>query len=489
MRLSRTATLGVLLTLMGGLPWSQAQTDLDSLDAWVRSMHPAPFLRCGEQAWVEALDRTREMWVDSDHLERIRQTNRLLQVLQDSHSCVSPWHWVYQVEKEWGSIPILWAIEGHALWVQGSTTSSLVHGTRVLALNGISSETCIEAALDLAAMEGPSLTATSRNAEQLVTAWVLATTRRDTLTVTCVGPSGLPEDVHLATQGWWKAAKGWAQLTPRQPVVDWTFPDGTGLTRRDTRRADVRTASLHPGAATLKISSFSSGSWFQYERRIRKGFTTLQQFSCPLVLDLRGNLGGMSTRMEMLWKAIALERRALPYALVAKQSTTTLKAQRKGYRGLRKRWVDKHLDDSPEARYVHRMIHLPVGSMDTLTFPVHNVRGNNVFRGPVCLVIDGESASATVSFAGAFQDTRRGPIMGEPCMGPSVGTMGNPYLKTLPHSGIVVSLATAVFMAQPCETWSSTTPLQPDVLVPTMWNQSRRLEEALDRWIHDAKEP
>ncbi|MDA0728435.1 MAG: S41 family peptidase [Bacteroidetes bacterium] len=489
MRLSRTAALWVFILLMGENTSYQAQADLDSLDAWVRTMHPAPFLRCGEQAWVEMLDDTREMWLDANHLERIRATNRLLQVLQDSHSSVSPWHWVFDVEREYGSIPIQWAIEGRALWVQASADSPGIDGTRVLALNGIPAEACIEAALDLACMEGPSVTATSRNAAHLVTAWVLGTTQRDTLTLTLVGPAGLPHDIHLATQGWWKSAQGWAQLSPRQPVVDWTFPDGSGLTRRDTRRTTLRTASLHPGAATLKITSFASGPWFRYGNRLRKGFSVLQQLNCPLVIDLRGNLGGMSTRMELLWKSIALERRALPFALVAKQSTSTLKAQRKGYRGLRKRWVDKHLADSPEAQYVHRMVHLPLGSVDTLTFPVHYVLGSTVFRGPVCVLMDGESASATVSFAGAFQDTKRGPIMGEPCMGPSVGTMGNPYLKTLPRSGIVVSLATAVFMAQPCEAWSTTTPIQPDILLPSLWNQPKLLEESLARWIEEAQRP
>jgi C-terminal processing protease CtpA/Prc len=125
------------------------------------------------------------------------------------------------------------------------------------------------------------------------------------------------------------------------------------------------------------------------------------------------------------------------------------------------------------------MATLPLGEVDTLQFRPQPGPNRWTFRGPVALIIDGESASATVSFAGAFQATGRGPVLGEACMGPAVGTMGNPHLMTLPHSRIVVSISTAVYMAQECRDWAATTPIQPDVPFPAMWQS----EDALKAWL------
>ena len=52
-------------------------------------------------------------------MERIRLVNAQLQVLQDSHSAVSAYDWIWDVERTYGTLPIRWAIEG-ALWVLDS---------------------------------------------------------------------------------------------------------------------------------------------------------------------------------------------------------------------------------------------------------------------------------------------------------------------------------------------------------------------------------
>ena len=68
-------------------------------------------------------------------------------------------------------------------------------------------------------------------------------------------------------------------------------------------------------------------------------------------------------------------------------------------------------------------------------------------------------------------------------MGPSNGTMGNPYIRILPRSGIVISLSTAVYMAKPCENWGETAPIQPDIHVPTMWERNSTLSELVQQWV------
>lgn len=500
-RMRWTYAMGAILCWTAGTT-SVAQDDLDSLDRWVRSMHPDPFIRCGEQAWLDALDATREAWMGASHAEHVRQTNALLQTLQDSHTAVSTYDWIWDVEWQHGTLPIRWAIEGRALWVLDSGVPDLPEEVRVLALNGMDAEDVVNASLQLSTLEGPSHAATSRTAAHNVTSWALASSDRDTLTVTWVDPlTGLPTTAEFPTIPWRKAGRAWSGISTRRPVVDWTFPDGTHLTPRDNRRVareDARLAEAGRvrrvttqwnGAATLKITSFSDGSWRAYHKRLRRGFEELERWDCPLVLDLRGNPGGQSPRMEALWRHLAHTPRHLPYALVAKQSDITARANGKHYRRLRKRWVDKNLDRSTDARYIYTMATLPLGETDTLWFPKQRVNDQR-FRGPLAVLMDGESASASVSFAGAIQSAQRGLLVGESCMGPANGTMGNPYLRVLPRSGIAVSISTAVYMAQPCKNWSATTPVQADLLVPALWRRDGRLDQSLNRWIQqNTKKP
>lgn len=473
----------------------KGQDDLDSLDKWVREMHPDPFVRCGEAAWLRQLDGTREQWLGASPMERIRLTNVLLQTLQDSHSAVSAYDWIWDVEKKHGTLPIRWAIEGRALWVLDSGLPGLPEDVRVLDLNGSAASDVVQDALDLSTMEGASHGATSRTAAHNITPWMLGKADTNVMTVTWLDPeSGLPLTRSFKATSWRKARQAWAGISTRRPVVDWTFPDGRHLTRRDDRRHNrederlvregrSRRIQTHwPGAATLKISSFSQGSWSRYHKRLAKGMERVKALGCPLVIDMRGNPGGQSPRMEMLWNHMATSKRHLPYALVAKQSRITARANGRYYKRLRKRWVDKHRHHSADARYIYTMATLPLGATDTLFFPQKGVH-RHAFRGPVAVLMDGESASASVSFAGAIQESNRGTLIGESCMGPVNGTMGNPYMRRLPQSGIVLSLSTAVYMATPCADWGSTRPIQPDLAVPAMWRRNSPLSRVVQRWV------
>ena len=56
------------------------------------------------------------------------EVNALLQTLQDSHAAVSAWDWMWAVEREHGSVPIRWALEGDALWVAASQWTACPQG-------------------------------------------------------------------------------------------------------------------------------------------------------------------------------------------------------------------------------------------------------------------------------------------------------------------------------------------------------------------------
>ena len=447
-----------------------AQADLDSLDVWVRRMHPAPFLRCAPSLWESKLDALRLKWADLTHMEHVREVNALLQTLQDSHAAVSAWDWMWNVEREHGSVPIRWALEGDALWVAASAVDSLSAGTRVLSLNGMDAAQCAAVVRDLGNVEGHSPVGQARTGVHSLTAWVMGHTQSDSLHVAWLDrASGEVQHVAISGVPLRKANRAWRPISQRGPSVQWAFPDeGNALGLND--------------ASLLSISSFSQGRFGKYQRRLWKGFQRAQELGLPVVIDLRGNAGGQSARMEMLWRHVAMARRQLPFGLVAKQSPETHRDIHRHYKRLRKRWVDKRKDTSQDAKYIYDLAHLPMGELDTLEFgaqPLVDWR----FRGPVCLLIDGESASATVSFAGAFQHARRGPVLGEPCLGPQQGTMGNPMLKVLPESRIVISISTAVYMAEAQGDWANTSPVRPDVFIPQLWRSEDVLRANLQKWI------
>ena len=156
-------------------------------------------------------------------------------------------------------------------------------------------------------------------------------------------------------------------------------------------------------------------------------------------------------------------------------SQATLAMHRKVYRGAQA-LGEQAPHQSEEAAYIYDMANLALGEIDTLTFRKKSVASYHQ-KGPMALIMDGESASATVSFAGAFQATTRGPVLGEACMGPAQGTMGNPFLVRFPESGIHVSLSTAIYMARtpmigpPQKRFSRTSPSAPCGAAPMAWTK------------------
>ena len=236
--------LAVALIGLNGFGTLRAQDDLDSLDKWVREMHPDPFVRCGESAWLRQLDGTREQWLEASPMERIRLVNLLLQTMQDSHSAVSAYDWIWDVERVYGTLPIRWAIEGRALWVLDSGLPGLPEEVRVMDLNGRTASDVVQDALDLSTMEGPSHGATARTAAHNITPWVLGSSDTGALTLTWLDPEGgLPITRTFQAQGWRHARSGWAEISTRRPVVSWSFtgpfPVGseTDVTFRATDRA------------------------------------------------------------------------------------------------------------------------------------------------------------------------------------------------------------------------------------------------------------
>ena len=109
------------------------------------------------------------------------------------------------------------------------------------------------------------------------------------------------------------------------------------------------------------------------------------------------------------------------------------------------------------------------------------------YEGPAVMLLDGLSASASVSLAAWFVRSGRGKTIGEPPMGSISGTFGNPIRITLPSSGIQMNVATARYYTEAPIRWE-TRPLLPDFPVTKtiedyVFDRDPFLERAL-RWLN-----
>ena len=180
-----------------------------------------------------------------------------------------------------------------------------------------------------------------------------------------------------------------------------------------------------------------------------------------LVIDLRNNLGGSAMRMELLLNYLTTEEMMIPEAVIMKQCKESKEKMNDVYKGVVKWVVDKFEDKVKEFKEFKKIALLEVGESDTLHFELKNYELKYVFEGEVCLLQNGLSASASVSFASEFLSLDRGVIIGESCMGPTTGTFANPVLRRLPNSDLVVSVATGVFAMDSTFNWHSS-PIKPN---------------------------
>ncbi len=83
-----------------------------------------------------------------------------------------------------------------------------------------------------------------------------------------------------------------------------------------------------------------------------------------------------------------------------------------------------------------------------LQYPYHE----GVWRGPLVVVVDGHSASASEHFAAELQDNHAGVILGSPTYGAGCGSTDGGTPTRLPHSGGILEVSDCVRIRQMAKT-------------------------------------
>lgn len=404
---------------------AQTKNDIDTLRLWVSELHPNPYARISEAELDSAFLVTRTKLTDTslslNNWELSKEFGKLLSLLEDSHTLLNVKDLGDKTADSLGVFKLRLKYFNGGLYVFKDPLNIIAPGTEIKSIGGIDILEVFASSLAISPIEGDSYTSKVRVAEMLTGMCVLNEIGKPLKEVEITDVKGNTYNYPIKEKEDKKKVKG---------VVEWGWPE-------EGENEVVK----------LKISSFSEGKELRYYKDLNKGFKKLKKKDYnKLVIDLRGNLGGSAYRMKYLLNCLTHDSISVPSAVVVKQCKESKENLNQVYKGLVKWIIDKWGDDNEDMMELKNMALMEVGEMDTIYYSPSNHNLKNVFDGETCLLIDGLSASASVSFAAKFRELDLGQIIGESPMGPRTGTFANPITRRLPESNISVTISSAEFV-------------------------------------------
>ena len=432
--------------------------DLDSLKKTILDSHPSPFAFCGESAFEEAYQ---EACNALNSLTSIRDfahiVSKFIGVMKDSHSTLD----YGQLLELSFSVPNSYLVPFSVYKESNSTNFYVVSdwqdvmpkGGQLISINGVDVNKLFAIAMEYACIEGSAHTAQQAIATTLLPYINTLYNPCDSINSFELIPPGAnqPKTYELAgyTQSQFKEARKERNKRKENHWVETQYNDSLSL-------------------AILRVSTFSPPSSIAFRKHIKKTFKTLHKRHYQnLIIDLRGNGGGSSSWVEYLYSFIDSTGYNTPNNVIGKNSQLAL-TRAKGMDGaFANMFMWLFYRNNEDVQSFRQLRKLPLGDMDTVYFkdPVIQ-KGSNIFAGNAYLLINGRSASASVDFTNTFLQRKRGQIIGEPCLGPTTGTWGNPTRYKLPNSQLAVTIATIRYNYDNTFVYIQQ-PIQPHKLVPT----------------------
>ena len=443
--------------------------DLDTLKVWVETLHPLPFARVSEEIWDATCEKTKQdVAEEGTELAMTLAVGAMLGVLKDSHTMISLGVWA---KEEMGNLGVntltLTSIDGD-IYVKHDEQGLIAPGTKIKTINGLPIVDIFDHAKTISPQEGEAWLSRVRFAEHMILPMASAMVK-DSIRVTTINGLDYPFGKKLKISKWKENRRDRLDTG-----LNWEFDDGV---------------------ARLEISSFMSGSGWRYFRELNRGFKQIEKHRDEwgikgLVVDLRGNLGGAAYRMADVFYYLTDEEIKIPVAYIKRQSKESSERNRNIYRGLTKWIVDIWGNEENGLVEIKRMAELEIGEVDTIRYDGMKLEIGNVFDGPVVVLIDGLSSSASVSFVSEFNRLDRGMVLGESCNGPNTGTFSDAIERDLPKSGLKVMISTGRFVMDEEYAFRSR-PIKPSRWV--QWSEMDFVEnrdpfiDAIQDWVNNTE--
>ena len=445
--------------------------DLAKLKSWVENVNPDPFKRVEKVVWDSVFVASSSL-VDSttNYFEFCTLAGNLLATIEDSHTLLSLKDFQTKYDEEFGILKLKFKYLDGGIYVFKDYNEIITPGTQIDEINGVPILELFSSALSLSTIEGKSYTSKIRISENLLNPVILNSCGKEVLNVKIISVDG--DEFEYPIDEFVEKTKKEKTKSKRDCGVEWIWPQ-----------------EGHTPVVYLKIKSFSEGEYRAYFKELNKGFKQLKRSGLShLVVDLRGNLGGEASRVNTLINFIYKDEIRYPYSVILKMSEENQADLSSVYKGLTKLVVEKFSHKNKGFDHFKRLANLQVGEMDTLYFSPEESYMKHIFDGELCLLMDGLSASGSVSFASKFKSLNIGYIIGEPCMGSMTGTYANPIWRSLPNSGVSVNLSSGIFFLDSTMQIGST-PINPNRFIQwsanDMANSIDPHIEAVEDWYNN----
>lgn len=421
---------------------AQIQRDLDSLAKWILAIHPSPFVHCSSIEFDAALRNAKSTFAGGGTLYGAAQmTAKVCNVLKDSHTGIALQSFSDQLGGLYGHLPLEIQTVNNRLIVTSTAGDPSFIGSEIEDINGVSVRSILGGGLALVSQEGDAALARLRMSEKLwndIAPFAIGASISDSVRVNYV--SGQAENVQVLDN---TAIKDWHTSCSETAPIFWREVE------MDNRMAVVLTIQhFHPENVRAFRSKLKA--CFRHVRALQANKNDV--VFAGLILDLRGNSGGNIAIMAELLPYLTSEPVDIPAGVQIKASEEAKACWGKGRMGF----------IGPKSYLKNLQVlksTLSAIDNDSITYipfdrPIQP-RRRLAYEGTAALLLDGLSASATVSIASWFVRSGRGETFGEPPMGSVSGTFGNPVRLVLPETGLAVNIASARYITQTPVRWEA----------------------------------
>ena len=450
-------------------PAEKLLQDLDTLYKTILQSHPKPGGFLDLDSFHHVYDSLSSTITDSlSDIEFSIKVAELIGSMGDSHTSLDYTQFVqWSFKKNKYVVPFSAFSEQGKIYLHHDWEDKIPGGSEIVSVNGIAVRDIWNTALIFSCREGDSPDAQLRIADAILPSLTSLLANADSINSFQVISSITGElDMHLLpglNEKVYKTRKKERLKLPQNKVLDFQINDSSTV-------------------ATLRIGTFAPANIKAYQKFIRKSFREIHRTGCDsLILDLRGNGGGSSNQVEYLYSFLDTSGYNTPANVISVKSPLALKRVRPMTKKVSLFVLRNFFKKNEDIQGFLKMVDLPMGALDTSYFKVRRKQAEkDVFMGSCVLLINGLTASAGVDFTNAFQLRNRGLIVGEPCLGPTSGTWGNPAYFVLPNSRVKLTISTIRYNYDNSFRYEKAA-LQPDIrILPSCTMALEKKDECLE---------